>query len=394
MSKLEDLVLFESANSALAFREHAYAPAEIPVMLQDVLALANAEVNGPRFLFLGVRDIVGGKRTLPGLSPAVVGDMKRALPPLLARAIEPPFKIALRAMTVKHATIGLLCLSECENPPYLLRKSVAGLAAGAGWVRRGTQNLPLLRTDLQRMFEQKLASSAAPINLRVGFAGKTPQEEIALPVLHLEGLPSAIAARKLRKMLEAKESAKQILGKTQSQFVRLVHAQVFGADQAYESHSDESLRMLIGKAEQEYRAADEHYEFEIRAHKLSLLLCNSSNAALESVTLRLKLPRIPGIGVAEKLYSVTGSESNGAYPLVSTSTRTIRIQAEIGGVAPGAIVPVFKQAPRLWAREAAVGKSIPVDYTLHARQLREPLRDTLIIRIVESAASERKTSVG
>jgi hypothetical protein len=238
------------------------------------------------------------------------------------------------------------------------------------------------------MFEQKLASATASIDLRVGFAGKTPQEEIALPVLELEGLPSAVAAQKLRAMLDARQSAKEILGRTQSQFARLMHTQLFGADQPYESHSDDSLRMLIGKAEEEYRAADEHYEFEIRTHPLNLVLSNSSNIALASVMLRLKLPRIPGIGVAEKLYSATGSESNGpnAYPLVSTGAHTISIQAEIGGVAAGATIPVFKLPPRLWVREAATGKSIPVDYTLHASELREPLRDTLIIRIVEAEA--------
>jgi hypothetical protein len=164
MSKLEDLVLSYNAGSALAFREHAYAPAESALLLQDVLALANAEVPGPRFLFLGVRDVAGTKRVLTGLSADGVSAMRRAMPALLARSIEPPFKIALRALTIRGATIGLLYLSECDDQPYLLAKSAAGLPAGIGWVRRGTQQSPLLRADLQRMFAAKRERSTPPFD--------------------------------------------------------------------------------------------------------------------------------------------------------------------------------------------------------------------------------------
>ena len=217
------------------------------------------------------------------------------------------------------------------------------------------------------------------------FAGNPPRDEIELRVLALEGLPSAQAAQKLRKMLEAKESAKQILGRTETQFARLMHAQIFGMDRAYEKHSDESLRMLIGKAQHEYRAADEHYEFEIRAHKVELVVRNLSDMAVASVTLRLKLPKIPGIGVAEQLVVPPGCSPSTAeaYPLVTAGAHTIDIQTELGDLAAGASARAFKEPPRLLIREPAAGKTLPIDYTLQARELREPLRDTLVIRIPE-----------
>ena len=167
MSKLEDLVLFESANSALAFRERAYAADEAALLLQDLLALANADVEGPRFLFVGVHDSTDGSRVLSGLSADAMARLKRTVPALVSGAVEPPFKIVIRALKVQQAKIGLVCLSECHNPPYLLAKDVAGLPAGIGWVRRGTRQLPLLRADLERMFASRLGGTSTDRSARV-----------------------------------------------------------------------------------------------------------------------------------------------------------------------------------------------------------------------------------
>lgn len=385
MAKLEDLVLFESANSALAFRERAYASADAAEFLEDALALANAEVKGPRFLFIGVRDIAGSERVLPGIDTETLGAMRRTLPALFSRFVEPPLKISLRSLKVRDATVALICFSECDNAPYLLSKSVAGLPAGVGWLRRGTKRSQLTRADLQRLFAHRLASAPPAIDVQIAFAGDPPREEIELPVLDLKELPSALAASKLRRMLEAKTTAKEVLGRTETRFSRLLHAQIFGQDKTYESHSDESLRLMIDKTKDEHASADRHYELAVRAHRLELVARNSSAIALSSVMLRLRLPNLPGIGVADQLYSATGIDAeSAAYPLVTVGERVIDIDVSIGSLAAGAAVNVFREPPRLWIREPAAGKSIALDYTVHAPELREPIRDTLIIRIVRT----------
>jgi hypothetical protein len=389
MAKLEDLALFESANSALAFREQAYAPSDAARFLSDVLALANAEVEGPRFLFVGVRDVAGSERTFPGVDAEAMTEMRRTLPALLARSVEPPFKIALRSLKIKDAAIAMLCLSECSNAPYLLRKSVAGLPAGIGWLRRGTRQAQLTRADLQRLFACRVGAEPAAADVRVLFAGEPPSADLELPVLDLAGLPSALVAGRLRQMLEGKKNAKDLLGRTETRFARLLHAQLFGIEQAYESRGDESLRLMIDKAKDEHAMADRHYELAVRTHKLELVVCNRGSVALESVMLRLRLPNLAGIGVADRLYSATGIEADAgdAYPVVTVGKRVIDIEAGVGSLAPGAAVAAFREPPRLWLREPAAGKSIAVDYTVHARGLAEPIRDTLVIRIVAAASA-------
>lgn len=389
MPRLEDIALHESANSAVAFREHAYTSRDAARFLCDVLALANAEVEGPRFLFIGVRDVAGSERTVPGIDAEAMSTLRRTLLALLARSVEPPFRIVLRALKVRGATVALLCLSECDNAPYLLRKSVAGLPAGVGWLRRGTRQEQLTRADLRRLFARRPGSDQATTNVRVAFAGEPPREELELPVLDLAELPSAIAAGRLRQMLEAKKTAKDVLGRTETRFDRLLHAQIFGVEQAYESHGDESLRLMIDKAKDEHAIADRHYELNVRAHKLELVVCNRGSVALDNVMLQLRLPNLPGIGVADRLYTATGGEagSEDRYPSVTVGRRVIDIEAGIGSLAAGATLAAFREPPRLWLREPAAGKSIALDYTVHARGLAEPIRDTLVIRIAAAATA-------
>jgi hypothetical protein len=59
----------------------------------------------------------------------------------------------------------------------------------------------------------------------------------------------------------------------------------------------------------------------------------------------------------------------------------------LGSLPAGALVPAFREPPRLTLRPPAAGKSIALDYVLHARELREPVRDTLILRITPTALS-------
>jgi hypothetical protein len=385
MNRLEELIRCESANSGLAFREHAYREAERTELLRDLLSLANAAVSGPRFLLVGVRDVPGGERALTGLTNGAWSELKRLLSAVLTEAIEPPLGVTARALKLDGVLIGMLRLGACEDAPYLLSQQAGrDLMPGAGWVRRGINVLPLVRSDLKRMFEARPPGPDREADVRLGFGLGSSEiaDEITLPVMPLDARPSVVAADKLRELLEAQASAREMLGRTETQLARLMHARLFGADAVYESHGDESLRARIAGTAEEYADADAHYEFELRAHPLRVLICNGNGAALHAVTVMLTLPRIDGISVAERLYPAADAPpTDEGYPRVHAKPRTIEIRADVDAVPRGRTVSVFRHAPRLCVRETAAGKTIPVDYALHARELREPLRDTLLIKI-------------
>jgi len=134
----------------------------------------------------------------------------------------------------------------------------------------------------------------------------------------------------------------------------------------------------------QYERADAYYQYEVRAHPLPIRISNGNGSALSGVTLTLKIPLLEGIGVAtERHPGPDMPPSQEDYPSVRRSEHAYRIQASIGEVPSGSTVDAFEHPPRLWVREAAAGKNISVAFSLQARELREPVRDVLLLRIAK-----------
>lgn len=383
MHKLESLIRLESANSGLTFRARAYDAGEDASLVRDLLALANAVVQGPRYLVLGVKDSAGTKRTYPGIAPQAWHDTRRRVGALVGM-IDPLLAVRARSVVLDGATVGVLSLADCNDPPYLLGEHApSGLPAGAGWVRRGTRQVPLLRKDLEQLFQAKLAASAQDVDITVGFAGDEPLGELTLPVLGLDALPSTVAAQKLKKVLQTKKNARAIPGNAGTRLTRLVHAQVFGMEQRYESRSENSLQLQILRATEDHRVADKHYAFELRAHKLDVVLVNCGPTPLEDVVVQLKIGRTAATGVSRRLYMDVGTTpAPPGYPRVATVGQVIRIEAEVGRLAANKPTPAFKEPPRFWARPGAEGTTVSIHVKVSARGLREPVRETLLVHLV------------
>jgi hypothetical protein len=386
MKNLQDLVGFKNADSALSFRERPYGKGEHAQLLCDVIALANATATDPRFLCLGVSDKTGTARTFPGVSQRVWNRTREVLPRLIEQAIEPQLKVSMQEVTVRGALVGVICLETCNDQPYLFSRRVSSLISpGTGWIRRGTEQRPLLRKDLQRMFEAKFRTLEASTDIRVGFPGRVPREEITLGVLSLDALPSALAARRLMKKLDSRRLSKAVLGRTDTRIARLVHAQVSNEAQAYQYHGTTTLQQMLCQVPQEQESADQHYQFETRAHKVNLLIANLTDVALSDVVLLLKIPRVEGVGVVERIHAAPGEQPSPPerYPVVDTGPRVVTVHAGGISVPRRANVDAFREPLRLYLREPAAGKTIPVAYSLHGRGLPAPIHGTLRIYVTE-----------
>lgn len=381
MSALLDLVRNEGADSSIAFRERCYGRVDQADLLRDVIALANASVVGRRFLFIGVDDEPGRARRFPGISERTWMSFCAALPGYVSRTVEPQIKITLQAIEIEDRLVGAVCLDSCEDPPYLLARNVgAGLMAGSGWARRGTRVRPLLRKHLQRIFVSRFRCQEIG-DVSVGFPGDLPREELALPVMPLDGLPSAVAADKINRMLAAKRVSKDVLGRSDSHIERLVHTQVSGSSMPYKEQGTKTMRVRLRDLSLEHAAADDHYQYELRAHRLNLLLNNLSDKVQADLVLTLKFPRVDGLNVAERIYPAPGKPGpkSGTYPKVDAGPRTIVVQASGLRIPRRGSVQAFFEPLRLCLREAAAGQTIRVGYALQGPTLAKPVQGRLKI---------------
>lgn len=390
MADLREMVLHEAPHSGLVFREDAYGKGHNHELIRDVIALANAAVAGPRFIVLGVEVSARGRRRIRGVARESIEALQRMLPRAARKVIEPSLDITLRQTVVHDRIVGIVVIDGCADPPYLLSRDLSrSLHAGRGWVRRGTATHALVRADLLRMLAEPVPA-AAPMpagdcdaSLSLGFAGTDLSNEIALPALPLETLPSQLAAERLQKMLEGHASARDVLGRTETQFSRLLHAQLFGTEKSYEKHSDATLMQQLLAVGEENLAADQHYQFEQRAHRLQLEIRNDGELAVEPVTAVLTFMRLDGFGVSERVYAAPGekTEPRAAYPAVEESASRFVVQTVTGRLRAGQSRPLFREPLRVWLREPAAGRTVLIDYTLQSRDLPHAVTGSLRLHV-------------
>jgi hypothetical protein len=386
MGDIDQLVRFEVANSAVGFRERAYGRKDRQEFLRDMLGLANAETRGPRYLIVGVRDSVGGARSVTGISEEDAATVHELTARLIAEFIEPLLELRIDERLIDGKRVVIIMLPECDDPPYLLKRNASSaMRVGSGWIRRGAEFRRLGRADLQRMFEAKLLSRSASAEVRIGFAGHFLEQVLHLPVMSVGELPSQAASAKIRKLLAAREVVEQQCVDDRTRMQRLVHAQLFGLDSAYQPHSEETLMAKLERASEEYEAADRYCEFEERAHKVNLVIENVGGAPFEHGTLVLDFPRMDGFEVVDRLWpSPTGKKPPfEAYPTVDIGSRTVRVQTTIGAIAAGSKGMAFAEPLRLCLREPGAGRVVPVSYTLYVRSLRASISGALRIQIEE-----------
>ena len=381
MPALLDLIRNADADSSVSFRERVYRRGEQGELLRDVIALANAAVVGRRFLIVGVDDPDGGERRFPGVTARSWKSFCSVAPDFLARTVEPQLKISFQDVAIGDALIGALCLERCEDPPYLLSRRVSStMAAGGGWIRRGLRQRRLLRKDLQRIFEARFNREEIG-DIAVGFPGELPRAELVLPVLPLDALPSASAANKIERKLAAKRVSKSVLGRTDSRIARLVHAQVSGEGVPYVEQGTGTMLVMLGEVPHQNVISDNYYRFELRAHRLNLVLNNLGDKAQNDLVLTLKIPRIDGVEVADRVHPAPGTRGpkHGMYPKVDVGPKTIAVQVAGLRIPRRGSIEAFFEPLRLILREDAAGQTIRIAYCVQGPTLEKPVQGRLKI---------------
>jgi hypothetical protein len=296
-------------------------------------------------------------------------------------------------VTIGDALVGVICLDACDDQPFLFSRRVSSLISpGSGWIRCGIEQRPLLREDLLRIIEKKITASAASTQIRVGFHGRVLREEITLHVLPLDAMPSLLAARRVEKMMNSRQVSKAVLGRTDTRIARLVHAQVSNEGQSYQSQDTTTMRELLGQIPKEHASADEHYQFETRTHKINLLVSNLTDVALSDVVLVLKIPRVEGVGVVDRIRAAPGVQAalQARYPVVEPGPQEVTVQANGIYVPKGATVDAFREPLRLYLRDPVVGKTIAVPYSLQGRGFSGTIQGTLRIIASQSEPAARR----
>jgi hypothetical protein len=383
MKRLARLVQSATPTTAVQFRKNAYGKNGVQSFLRDVLAMANASVEGSRYIVTGAEFDARGRKRLLGVDREDFSG-KPAYQSLANEHIEPPIRIRYQPVTVEGERLGVFEIGDCQDRPYMMRIDFSeSLRRGDAYARLNNSAVKLGRRQLQSLFEKKFRDSVSAANIEIGFPGDIIHKDKKLSTCSLAQLPSAIASSKLLELIEAKT---QVHASTSNTMVaRLTHARLFGTDSPYEERSTDDIRAEMRQIERRYQNHDQHFLFTENGSDLQLVVFNQGEEDLNDASLTFALPNHTSFYVASQLPKLPRDDrfidrtpaEHADYPAVTARDNAINVSVKLGDIPPGEPIEAFRTPLRLCVGSNLKGRRIGIQYSLFAQNLRTAATGTL-----------------
>jgi hypothetical protein len=383
MNQLARIVRSATPSTSVQFRKTAYGRSGVQAFLRDVLAIANASIDGTRYIITGVEfDRKGRKRLFEVDAEDFSG--KPAYHSIANDHIEPPLRIRYQPVTVDGQRLGVFEISDCQDRPYMMRIDYSEtLRRGDAYARLNDAAVKLGRRQLQALFEKKFRDSISAANIEVGFPGSIIHKDHKVSTCKLDKLPSVIASSKLSELIETKAQVQASAANTV--MARLTHARLFGTDSPYEERSNEEIMEEMRQIERRYRDQDEQFLFNEHQRELQVVVFNQGDEAIRDASLTLIMPnhdafhvatQLPKISRDDKLVARTPAEQ-ADYPAVVLRDDSVQISVKLEDIPPGEPVNVFGVPLRICVGDRLKGRRLGIQYKLFAHNLRSPAKGKL-----------------
>lgn len=378
MKRLEHMLRTATSEKGAHFRELPYGSKGIASFLRDALAMANASVDGPRYIFVGAAIDSHGQKRIQAVSEKDFNG-KPDYTALARDFIEPPLEIRHESVLIDGKQVGVFEISNCYDRPYMMRIDYSEtLRRGDAYMRTKDAAVKMGRRQLQSLFEKRFRDTLSETNIDVGFPGEIIHKQLTLPPCDMSQLPSAVAAGKLEQLVKVHMNSSNS-GST-TVMARLVHARLFGSDDPYIGRTPAELIAEIEEIGENYRDADLHFLFESQAQKLQLVVCNQGSEPIVDASIALVLPKDDDLFIADHLpktprdgrFIKRAGAKVTAYPAVSIHKKAIHITKKIGDLPVEEPVKAFESPVRLCVGPGLVGRRFGIRYALHGQNLSAP----------------------
>lgn len=340
-------------------------------LVREVIALANADLQGPRYLVFGVNRGAMEGHGIVGIPDTAMATLKKAHR-LISALVDPVLHLAFVFDRIDGKTVGALEIDGCNDAPYTVRRDFSDeLAKGRSWIRDGMTIRDADSVDLEQIRERVAARKSWEIE--IGFGDRSDQDVLCVAVPDTSEPPSARFRHNVKQTLDWKEKARDLVGTVNTQVLRLFHVRHHGVEAEFDPRGTGTLRGLYEEPGDECAEADAYYFFEEKALKLNLTICNRDDDSLEDVHLTLTFPRLPGLEVADRLHADPDGKRTALevgfldYPQVERGTDSTVVRGSLGALAPNRPRQAFDCDLRLAVGQAMRGKKVAVHYALRAR---------------------------
>ena len=391
MKHLISIIESAAPSAAMHIRRQAYGRAGVRDFLIDVMSLANASVEGPRHIVVGVETDAAGRRQINGVAEEDFSG-KPAYQRLVKECIEPPVRIRYHRIPKGNKLVGVFEIADSQDQPYMMRVDQSEtLRRGDAYQRVNDRAVKMGRSKLKALFEANFADAVSASHIEVGFPGDIIFKDLKIPTHSFESLPSRLAAARQREMLAFKQQQHQ--DGVQTGLARLNYARLFGSDAAYVDHSTQTLIGQLDEVVQDFAEDDARFLFHDNAHLLQIVAYNQSEEELRNPVFTVVLPNHRALKIADELPMIERDgrlikyppEQRAMYPEVRRSRNAVKVTARMNGLLPGEMSEVFQVPLRICAGDELAGRKLGLVYSLSSSNLRETAKGSLTLRLQKAA---------
>lgn len=152
MDKIKSLLDNGYECDFLDFKLKQYPAKLNPNFIKDIMAMANSNYIGDKFIVIGVNDegeVIGIEEEVEFVDSAIYQD-------IILNYIEPDIIIDYFKYNYDGKLLGIIKIhSTNNNKPYLIKKEMTSLKQGSCMIRKGSRNSPANRVDFDNFYYNK-----------------------------------------------------------------------------------------------------------------------------------------------------------------------------------------------------------------------------------------------
>ena len=367
---LQQLIQQPTTSSKLVIFDPFRMP-EPSELVKEVIGLANADVEGPRYILFGVNPGAIDGSKIVGIKDDAAATLKKAHRVISAH-IEPVVSLAFIFDKINGKLAGALEIDGGEDGPFVPGEAFAADDTGEKtWVRDGRE---LRIVDISELGGSPARGSAGTPNeeaaaepieipdIDVGF-GEDPQcDVIELSIPDSSNPPFADES--------GDADSQTSLTQTLKSAVNTMTTRLVGLARGRSKDDDDSSTDVVKAAQDLITEAENHYYYEEKALQLNFSVLNTGSHAVDDLHIEFGFPKIDDFDIADRVHVSPFDKSshpatrNRGYPEVKPIDKGFIVRSKIGTLQPAVSTPALRCPIRMAVGPGAQTRTVAVLYTL------------------------------
>lgn len=402
---LNNLIRFENENTNLDFKAIEYWKKDKVSLLKDFISMANAANSEDKYIIIGVKDVPGHIRERVFIGLENFSD-QADLENIIQENIEPIINFKYFTHELDDKIYGIIKIFNNHSQPYMMKKNFGKLEQGNMWIRRGSRQSNITRSDIDDFFT-RTRTSITENDIKISF-DKHNENTVCLKRVNFDDKLSFPSQKKKTFYEQKLEELSKYISEEKAEespgifnFLReydpstkkiLMFNDQMGLPVRW---NENEIEKAIENVENAYFDEDEYHLFENLGEKLNIYIFNDSNKFLEDVKLEFNFDStLFAISESKPIKPYRGSPllmqplslnipNTSGYPFVDNDGKYYTVEEKFSKIRHKEFQPIFQEELRIFVRANADFDKSEIRFKISARNLATPVEGVLYIEICE-----------